>query len=53
MRKLSELYSIIFMLEFLISLITLFLKCAAMKVPNLVFPSVFYNKHVEIRRILG
>ena len=51
--KLLELYSIIFMLESLISLITLFIKRAAMIVPNLVFSSAFYDKYVEVRRVLG
>ena len=41
------------MLELLINLVTPILECAGMRVPNLVFLSVFYDCYVEVRRVLG
>ena len=40
-------------LELLTDLITPILECADMRVPNLVFLSVFYDCYVEVRRVLG
>ena len=40
-------------LELLTDLVTPILECADMRVPNLVFSSVFYDCYVEVRRVLG